>query len=235
LLVVKGAGERGGLEGCQNFLGRDAVADPGFLAFYFYQTHLNRRGILTLQVGGDIPVFLRYEAADFFLAIADDAHGHRLYAPGAESPSHLFPENGTELVAYQPVQDAPGLLGLVFIEIKGQRFAERLQDRLFRQIIEKDAPDLRFFGGNFLGDMPGNGFSFPVGIGGQIDKIRLPGRFFQVGHHLLFGFHNLVGGIEIIINIYAQLAFRQVLDMPDGGHDIEFRPQVFFDGFYFRR
>ena len=64
------------------------------------------------QVGVEAPVLLGHEGPDLPLALADQADRDRLDAAGREAAAHALPEERADLVADQPVEDAPGLLGV---------------------------------------------------------------------------------------------------------------------------
>src|SRR3972149_2410089 len=58
------------------------------------------------------PVLLRLEPLYLALAVGDHAQRGRLHAPGGEPLPHLAPEQGADLVADEPVQDAPRILNV---------------------------------------------------------------------------------------------------------------------------
>ena len=74
-----------------------------------------------------------------------------------------------------------------------------------------------------LQQMPGDGFPLPVLIGGQPDRIGLPGQLGELRHHfLLVGGHHVLR-LEAVFHIHAQLMLFQVPDVADGGlHQIIF-------------
>ncbi len=65
-----------------------------------------------VEQGLQIPIAACAEGPPLPLALHQQAHGHALHPPGGEFGGDLFPEQGGDGVAHQPVHNAPGLLGL---------------------------------------------------------------------------------------------------------------------------
>jgi len=72
------------------------------------------------------PVLLRLKGADLFFPLADQPHGHRLHAAGAQSAPHLDPQQRTDLVTDQAVQNAPRHLGVEFVAVELLRVGDGL-------------------------------------------------------------------------------------------------------------
>src|SRR6202008_190334 len=70
-------------------------------------------GVLArVELGGDVPVRRGDELPPLALAVHHDPGGHRLHATGGQPAGDLLPQDRADLVAVQPVEDAPGLLGV---------------------------------------------------------------------------------------------------------------------------
>ena len=79
---------------------------------------------LYLELGGDIPVFLRNEVVYFLFPVANDAYSHRLHAACGKASAHLCPEYRTYLVAHQPVKHPSRLLSVHKVHIYGSWFLD---------------------------------------------------------------------------------------------------------------
>ena len=169
-------------------------ADFGLFLVDFNEARLEGWRIRALQRGRNVPVFFRDKFTDFVLAITDHADCDGLDASGAQPSSDLFPEEGADLISYQPIQYPAGLLGLIFIKIQFLGMVDGFQDCVFRQVIEKDAIDFLVFCADFLGNMPRDRFTLSVRVGSQKDVRDIFCRLLQFGQGFLFGFDHLVSG-----------------------------------------
>ena len=75
--------------------------------------------------------------------------------------------------------------------------------------------ELLVLAGQFLGDMPGNGFPFPVRVRGEIEWLSFLGRLFQFFKDLVFPGNDLEFRFEIMFDIHTEQILRQVLDVPE--------------------
>ena len=100
-----------------------------------------RRGSIRLQRGLQHPILHRREGAYLPVALHNQPQRHRLHAPGGEPPLDLPPEQGAELVAHQPVEDAPGLLGVHQPHVDVAGVVEGLTDCLRGDLVEDNAVD----------------------------------------------------------------------------------------------
>lgn len=126
------------------------------------------------------PVFLAVEVPDLLFPLADEPHGHRLHPPRAEAPFHLLPEDGGDEISHEAVQDAPCLLGLVEAPVQLVGLCERRLDGFLGQFIEQYPVDGFALRNDFLGDMPRDGFAFPVRVGPQIDGVGQNGGIVKI-------------------------------------------------------
>ena len=183
-----------------------------------------------LQVRLDGPVLLGDKGPDLQLPLHHQPGGHRLHPSGGQPPADLFPQQGRELVAHDPVQDAPGLLGVHQVLVDGPGGGNGLVDHIFGDFVKGHPVGLVVRDVQQLLQVPGDGLPLPVRVGGQIDLSTALGRLFQVADHVFLALDGLVVRGEAVLNIHAQLAFGQVPDMAHGRLDLIPRPQVLADG-----
>ena len=156
-----------------------------FFPSIFVQFCLEGGRVRSLEQGGEIPVLLRDERPDLRFPVADDPDGDGLDAAGGKAALHLVPEDGADLVTDETVEDPPGLLCLVPVEVEVMGMRDRVEDGLPREIVEEDTPDRPPLAADLIGDMPGDGFSFAVRVGGEEDLLRTGRRLLEFGDHLL--------------------------------------------------
>ena len=194
-------------------------------------------GLEGSKVGGNAvkgglqgPVFLRHKGPDLGLPLGHQSCGHGLDAAGGQAPADLLPQQGGQLIAHDPVQDAAGLLGVhqVLVDLPGSSNA--LGNDLFRDFVEGDPAGLGVRQIQQLLQVPGNGFSFPVRVGCQVHLLAGVGGVLQRSDGLLLSFDGLVVRLEAVFQIHAHLALGQVADMPHGGQHLVAGPQIFSDG-----
>ena len=189
------------------------------------------------HVGGDAvqlhiqrPVFLGHKGTDLLFPLGHQTGGHRLYPSGGESPADLLPQQRRELIAHDTVQNAPGLLGVHQILVDGPGGGNGLVDHLLGDLIKGHPVGLVVRNAQQFFQMPGNGLSFPVRVGGQIDPLALSRRLLEVLDDLLLALDGLIVRLEAVLHIHAQLALGQIADVAHGRLDFIARTQIFADG-----
>jgi len=115
--------------------------DLGFVPFELLQPRLERLAVF-LQIGRDGPVFLRDELPDFLLALDDQPQRDGLHPPCRQARLDALPEHRRSLVAHQPVEDAPRLLGVDFALIDVEGIGQRFGDGVFRDLVEQHPLDV---------------------------------------------------------------------------------------------
>ena len=93
--------------------------------------------------------------------------------------------------------------------------------RLFRRPL----PFLPRVGPDGVGDVPGDRLALPVGVGREEDGRRRPRGIQDVPEDLLPLLDDDVRGGEPVLDVDAETAFREVLDVPHGGKDLEPLPK----------
>jgi hypothetical protein len=198
-------------------------------------------GYRRLEVGGHRPVFLGHEGLDLALAVADELHGHGLNAARGEAAADLLPQDGAHAVAHQAVEDAPGLLRVHLLLVDVLRLLEGLLDGALRDLVEDHAAEaLLAPHSQGFGEVPADGLALPVGIGGQVDRLRLLGGRAQLVQHLALGGEDGVLDREASLGVDAADdvggvlralgVLGQVPDVAHGGHDAEVAAEVLVYG-----
>src|SRR5579872_5975705 len=119
------------------------------------------------------PVTMPHERFDLALAVDDQLDRHRLHASGGQAAAYFAPQQWRDLVAYQTIEDPARLLRVDPVHVDFARIFERGLGGAFGDLVQFDA--LRMVELEQLGEVPGDGFAFAVGVGGQIDVVRLFG------------------------------------------------------------
>ena len=109
------------------------------------------------------------------LAVGDQPDGHRLDPARAQVARHLLPEQRAELVADEPVEEPPGLLGVDHVHVDRADVAERLLDGPLGDLVEGHPADPVVGQVEGLLEVPGDRLALAVGVGRQVDHAR-PGR-----------------------------------------------------------
>ena len=124
-----------------------------------------------VEFGVDGPRLHGNEGFDLPLAIGDHAQGYGLDPSSRKTPLDAAPQERADLVSNQPVEDAPGLLGIDQAHIYFPGMLEGFFHRLLGDFVE-DNPLGRLLvlvpsGGGL--DMPGYGLALAVGVSGKIN------------------------------------------------------------------
>ena len=181
------------------------------------------------------PVLPGLEGTDLLLPVHHHPGGHALHPSGGQAPADLFPKQGGQLIAHDPVQNPSRLLGIHQIVINIPGIADGILHHLLGDLVEGDPVGLAVRQVQQLLQVPGNGLSLPVRVRCQIDRIRLFGGGLQFLNEGLFAPNRQIFRGEIMLQIHAHSAFRQIPQMAHAGFHHIIGPQVFADGFCFGR
>ncbi len=88
---------------------------------------------------------------------------------------------------------------------------EGLLDRRFGDLAEGDAAGLLWREVGRLGDVPGDRLTLAVEVGGEVDEVRGACRADDVADLLAPVRHHLVLGLEVVLDVDAQLVATQFL------------------------
>jgi hypothetical protein len=145
--------------------GQPAALDGG-------QRRLER---LTVRLGGghgrvQAPVGAGAERHPLTFALHDDPGGHRLHATRGQLRHHLLPQHRRDLIAVQPVQDAPGLLGVDEVVVQRTGVLRGFPDGGRGDLVE-DHPLDRDLGLEGLQQVPRDGLAFAVLVCRQVELV----------------------------------------------------------------
>src|SRR5713101_8789665 len=80
-----------------------------------------------------------------------------------------------------------------------------------------------------LGQVPRDGLALAVRVRGQVDVVGGQGQLLQLGENLLLTRNDDVFRLEIVVDVDAQRALGQILDVPERSFDSEALAQIFLD------
>ena len=195
------------------------------------------------EIGLDLPVFVRDEGLNFLFSLGDEAHRHRLHAPGAEAAGHFFPQERRNLIPDDPIQNATRLLGVDLVQVDRARVFKRLADLVLRDRVEDNALGPIVVDAQGFLEVPGDRLSLPIKVGGEVDVfggLRVP---FQFRDGLFLGPDDFVGRLEAVFDIHPRHRLlgalgrsdRQVPNVADRGFDHVIVAEVLVDGAGFGR
>ncbi len=209
--------------------------------------HESRLELSRVEAGEEVPVLRRDERDALALALDCESCGNRLHPAGGEAACDLLPQDRRHLVAVQPVEDPPRLLGVHESLVDDARVLERSRDRFSRDLVKHHAANrnLRF---QHLHEVPGDRFSLSILIRREQELVRVLQMLFQLGDDLLLARVDDVVRLELLVDVHAEraealalglghvgCAVGEVADVPDAGFDRKLRPEVARDRARLRR
>ena len=208
----------------------------------------NRCGIQD-QVGFDFPVFVGDEGSNLSFAFHHQTHRHRLHPAGRESTGDPLPQQRGGLVAHDAIEDAAGLLSIDPVHVDGTWLLKGFANFTLGDGIEDHPLGRVHIVAEGFGQVPRNGFTLTVKVGGKPDGVGGFGFFPKLGDGLLAVAHHLVARLEIVFEVDPRHGFlhalarfgRQVTDMAHTGLDVKSAQigfqwtQVLLDRLGFRR
>ena len=172
-----------------------------------------------------------------------EAGGHGLDPPGGQPGHDLLPQHRGDLVAVQPVQHPPGLVGVHQAAVQLARVVHGVRDG-FRGDLVEDHPAGRDLGLQFLQQVPGDGLALAVLISGEEQFVGVLEQRLELSDlGLLVRVHD-IESLETVVHVNAEpgprlLAVlrrdlgrpvRHIPDVPDAGLDDVSLAQVSRDG-----
>ena len=125
-------------------------------------------------------------------------------------------EEGTELEAKETVFDPAGLLSVDELHVNVALVLKGLPDRFLRYRVEDDtAYGLALPSGGFE-DVPGDRLALPVGVGREVDAVRVLAGGLDLRDDFALVLRHLVPGAELAVGVHAKLVLREVPDVSHG-------------------
>ncbi len=183
---------------------------------------------------GDVPPAGAAKAHPGPLPLDHHPGGDALHPAGRELGQHLLPQHRADLVAVEPVQDPPGLLGVDEATVEFPRVLDRGPDGLRSDLVEHHSVH-RHLGLERLQQVPGDGLALPVLVGGEEELVRVLEQCLELGDlALLFRTHDVQRGkavvdvhpeprprLTLVAGRHVRGVARQVADVTDAGlHDV---------------
>ena len=176
------------------------------------------------------PVLLRLEVGDLLIPVKHHAGSHALHPSGGQAPADLLPHHRGDLIAHHAIQHTAGLLGVHQILIDGAGMGDALAHHLAGDLVEGDTSGLIVRQVQQMLQMPGNGLSLAVRVGGEVDGIAGGGVLFQLADQLLLAANGLIFRFKIVFNVHAKGTLGQVAQVAHAGRYLIVRPQILADG-----
>ena len=157
------------------------------------------------KLASEVPVLGRDEGDPLALALDDEPRRDRLHPARGEAARDLLPQDGRDLVAVQPVEDAPRLLRVHESLVDDARVLERTRDRLSRDLVEHHAADrnLRL---QHLDEVPGDRLSLAILVRREQELVRVLQVLLQLGDDLLLARVDDVVRLEPLVDVDAERA-----------------------------
>ncbi len=190
-------------------------------------------GPVMRQRGDHAPVFLRLERFDLALPVDNDAQRHRLHPPRALGAGQPPPQHRRKREAIEIVERAAGEIGVDQRLVEFAWAAHRLGHRLLGDGVEGDALDIggqRLLLRQQLAHVPRNRLPLAIGVGGEHQPRRLPGRVGDLLEAALLVAVELPVHREALVGPHAPIFGRQIADMAVGGENLEVLAEIFLDG-----
>ena len=186
----------------------------------------------------EVPPLGGAERHPLALALDDEPRRDRLHAAGGEPAHDLLPEDGRDLVAVEPVEDAPRLLRVDEPLVDVARLVERALDRVARDLVEDHAADghLRL---QHLEQVPGDRLALAVLVRREQELVGVGEQLLQLRDRLLLVRVDDVERLEVVLDVDAEArprlllvllrdvggALGKVADVADARLDDEVRPR----------
>ena len=152
-----------------------------FLVFYLVRQLSFEDDAVLLEINKELPVFLRFERLNLFLALYKKPQGHGLNPACGQPLPNALPQQRAYLVSDKSVEYAASDLRLDLAHVDLLRLFNGLFDGILRYLVEQDALDViltDFF--YLLCHMICDGFTFTVRVAADINLRRLNGTLLQL-------------------------------------------------------
>ncbi len=205
-----------------------AASELDFLAVLAVET----RGKTAFSAGKlcvQMPKFLADKVFYLLIFVNHKSCRYGLNAPRGKAGFDFAPKQRREFVADNPVENTSRLLGIHKIHVNVTGMTDAFRDNIFRYFVECDALRLFIVKPQKLLKVPRNGFAFAVRVRREIDDGSFRGFFFELGDKLILALDGNILGFEAMLNVNADLTFRQIPQMPHRRGNFISAAQVFLN------
>ena len=155
------------------------------------------------ELGLEVPVAGGAELDPLPLLVDDQPGGDRLHAAGRELRHDLLPQHRGDLVAVEPVEDAPGLVRVDLAVVEHGGVGDGAGDRLGGDLVE-DHPGDRDPGLELLEQVPGDGLALAVLVSGQVELVGVLEQRLELGDLGLLVAGDDVERLEVVVDVDAE-------------------------------
>ena len=120
-------------------------------------------------------------------------------------------------------------MGVDEVHVDMTGMLDGIEDGLLGDLMEDDAVGLGFIKTQHLAEMPGDGLSLTVFIGGKPYLLGCTGKALQLLHYFYLVFRNLIVGLKGLL-VDAQLLLLQIADVTITRHHFIVTTQELFNG-----
>ena len=159
------------------------------------------------ELGLEVPVARRAELDPLPLPVDDQPGRDRLDPARRELRHDLLPQHRGDLVAVEPVEDAPGLVGVDLAVVELGRVGDGAGDRLRGDLVE-DHPAGGDLGLELLEQVPGDGLALAVLVCRQVELVGVLEQRLELGDLLLLVGRDDVEGLEVVVDVDAEAGPR---------------------------
>ena len=194
------------------------------------------------ELAGEVPVGGGLEGHPLAFAVHHHAGDDGLHAAGGEAAGHLAPQHRGDLIAVEPVQDAPGLLGVHQVLVDIAQVVHGAVDGFLGDFTEGHPVDGNL-GLEHFQQVPRDGLALAVPIGCEIESVGVFELGLELGDLLLLVRGHHVVRLEVVVDVDGELAqrgllqfrgelrgLREVADVTNGGLHYEAFAEVLGDG-----
>src|SRR5262249_43098533 len=108
-------------------------------------------------------------------------------AAGTGAARHLLAEQVAQRITDDAIEHAPGFLSADAVHVDLARLGDCVLHRGSRDLVERDAEGASVFELQLLLNVPGNRLALAIGVGGEVDAIRLVRLALQLGEDVASG------------------------------------------------
>ena len=156
----------------------------------------------------DAPVLFRFEVPDLLLPVHDEPQRDGLDPAGGETAADLLGDERRDAVTDETVQDTARLLRVDEVLVDGPRMLHARFDAGLGDLVEGDTVLVLEIETHDGGEVPGDGFPFPVRVGREIDVVILLRVVLQLFDELLLPLDDRVLRFKVIFDVDVESGGR---------------------------